>query len=339
MPQPISPLSKALASRRMTLAGVVAAGVLAFGALAGCSSSNTVGSAAGSGPAGGGIGSGSGSGSGQSVGNVTEDAALNAMLPASIKSAGSIKVATNIPYPPWEMYATAGGNQPAGIDYDLSQALAAKLGIKASFDQTAFDSMVPALQAGREDIIMAGLWDNKEREQALSFVDYAKDGYGLLVKAGNPDNINSVDDLAGKSVAIQSGTSQLQVLDQFNADAKKAHKPQITILPFPQDADAILAVQSGKAVAQLDGLAVASYTAKTFGGGGAFQLTGSSSVSSIFGSGIVGIGVPKSDSQLLTAVRKAMLALASDGTYQKILDQYGVSALAMPTMPLNTGGK
>ncbi len=246
-------------------------------------------------------------------------------------------MATNIPYPPWEMYTEVGSKQATGIDYDLSQALAAKLGVKASFDQTPFDSIIPALLAGKEDMVMASMFDNKERQAQLDFVDYATDGYGILVPVANPGNIHTVDDLAGKTIAVQSGTSQVGELKKLQTKFASEGKPALTILQFPQDSDALLAVTSGKAVAQMDDQSVAAYTVKTFDNGNAFMLVDDPSVASSFESAIIGAGVPKDDTQLRDAVQKALQALIDDGTYAKVLDKYGEASLAVQSALLNQG--
>lgn len=270
---------------------------------------------------------------------VRADPRLHALLPSSVQSAGVIRVATNIPYPPWEMYTTAGGNQPAGVDYDLSRALAARLGERASFDQTPFDSIVPAILAGKEDIVMAGMWDTKQREGSLQFIDYATDGYGLLVRSGNPEHINSPMSLSGKTVAIQSGTTQVSVLNALNSQLRAAGKKPATVLQFSQDSDTLLALQSGKADAQFDGLSVAAYTAKTFGSGHAFQLVDNASLAHAFGAGIVGIGVPKNDPKLADALRQALQSLMSSGAYARILDHYGLGRLALASAKVDAGGR
>ncbi len=279
----------------------------------------------------------SASAGGFDVSQVKADAALNAMLPDAIKSVGTIRVATNIPYPPWEMYTEVGSKQATGIDYDLSQALAAKLGVKASFDQTPFDSIIPALLAGKEDMVMASMFDNKERQAQLDFVDYATDGYGILVPKANPGNIHTVDDLAGKTIAVQSGTSQVGELKKLQTKFASEGKPALTILQFPQDSDALLAVTSGKAVAQMDDQSVAAYTVKTFDNGSAFMLVDDPSVASSFESAIIGAGVPKDDVQLRDAVQKALQSLIDDGTYAKVLDKYGEAGLAVQSAQLNQG--
>ena len=288
-------------------------------------------------PTGGASSSASPAAGGFDIGSVKADSSLNALLPAAIKSAGTIRVATNIPYPPWEMYTAVGSKQATGIDYDLSQAIAARLGVKASFDQTAFDSIIPALLAGKEDMVMASMFDNAERQKQLDFVDYANDGYGILVPASNPGNIHTVDDLSGQPVAVQSGTSQIGELQKLNAKFTAAGKAPVKILQFPQDSDALLAVTSGKAVAQMDDQSVAAYTVKTFGGGSTFTLVNDPSVASSFANAIIGVGVPKTDTQLRDAVQKSLQSLIDDGTYAQILNKYGESSLAVTSAQLNQG--
>lgn len=336
-----------LVSRRMVIAGVAAAaGALATGGLAACGSSGSSGTGGGSTSASGGSSAtASGSTGSSTTGasttgagvSVTADPALHAKLPASIRSAGMIRVATNIPYPPWEMHTTAGGSQPTGIDYDLSQAIGAKLGVTARFDQTDFDSIIPAILAGKEDIVMAGIFDTAVREKALSFVDYARDGYSILVKKGNPQGIASADDLAGKTVAVQSSTTEQSAVTAFSKKLKSQGKQGISIVSFPGDSDALLAVSSGRAECRVEATSAAAYAVKTYGNGGAFELVSSPSVASTFGTGMVGLGVPKKDTALLDAIQQAVQALITDGTYAKIMDKYGTSLVSVSTAGINQG--
>jgi polar amino acid transport system substrate-binding protein len=270
---------------------------------------------------------------------IRPDPALHALLPTAIKSAGVIHVATNIPYPPWEMYTTAGGSQPTGVDYDLSLALAARLGVQDSFDQTPFDSIIPAILAGKENDVMAGMWDTPQREGSLRFVDYATDGYGILVQAGNPEHISTPMSLAGMTVAVQSGTTQVSVLQALNRQLVAAGKKPVTILQFSQDSDTLLALQSGKAQVQFDGLSVAAYTAKTFGDGHTLQLVYNPALAHEFSSGIVGIGVPKNDPMLASALRQALQSLMTSGAYAKILDHFGLGRLALASAEVDAGGR
>ncbi|MGV9798862.1 ABC transporter substrate-binding protein [Mycobacterium sp. NPDC003449] len=265
------------------------------------------------------------------------DPALHDLLPERIKSAGVIRVASNIPYPPWEMYTSDGGRQPTGIDYDLSQALAAKLGVRATFDQTAFDSMIPAVMAGKADIVMAGLFDTPTRRESLNFVDYAEDGYSLLVVKGNPEGLKDVTDLSGRTVAVQSSTSEEAAMRKLSERFASQGKAGVTSLAFPGDSEAFLAIKSGKAVARVQANSAAAYAAKTFEDGKTFELVSAPSITAEFGGGMEGIGVPKEQPELLTALQRALQALMDDGTYVKILTKYGVENIALDKAEINQG--
>ena len=244
----------------------------------------------------------SASAGGFDISQVEADPALNAMLPDDIKSAGVIKVATNIPYPPWEMYTEVGSQQPTGIDYDLSQALAAKLGVKSTFDQTVFDAIIPALQAGKEDIVMASMFDNAERQQELDFVDYATDGYAILVLKGNPEGIQTIDDLAGKKVAVQSGTSAGRGRSRSSRRGSRMRaRGRSRSCASPRTAMRSWRSRAVRHEAQMDDQSVAEYTVKTFDDGNAFESLDDPSVTEAFESAIIGIGVPKDNPQLRDA--------------------------------------
>jgi polar amino acid transport system substrate-binding protein len=268
---------------------------------------------------------------------ITPDASLNAMLPASVKSAGVLRVATDIPYPPFEMYADANNTQPTGFDYDLGQALAAKLGLHFQFDQIVFDSIIPALSAGKADMVLAAMVDNKAREQVLSFVDYAKVGSVLLTVKGNPHGLTTLNGLAGKTVAAQSGTIQAQMLTALAKQFAAAGKPALKVLTFPKDSDALLAVQAGKAVADYVQLPDAAYTQKTAGNGSVYQTVVDPAAPGGYAPSIIGAGVVKSDTALTGAVQKALQGFIADGTYGKILAKYGLAGSAVSSAQVNQG--
>jgi polar amino acid transport system substrate-binding protein len=137
---------------------------------------------------------------------IKADPALHQLLPASILSAGQIRVASNIPYPPWEMFVGA-TLQPTGFDYDLSQAIGAVLGIKVSFNNQPFASIILSVEGGKNDMIMSNMFDDAAREKQVTFVDYARDSEGLLVLKGNPQGITDAASLAGKTVAVEAGSA------------------------------------------------------------------------------------------------------------------------------------
>jgi polar amino acid transport system substrate-binding protein len=266
---------------------------------------------------------------------ITSDPALYAMLPSSIKSAGEIRVASDIPYPPWEYYVSAGSSQVTGFDYDLSQALGAKIGIKAAFIQTPFDSIILSVQGGKRDMIMSDMYDNAEREKVLTFVDYAYDGTSILVPKGNPSGVTNLDSLAGKTVACESGTTQQKLLQTLNTQFKSSGKPQMNILALPNQPAALLAVKSGRAVGDLTDHSTAEYIAKTTNNGNTYEVVADPSAPNGYEPQVVGVGILKSNTQLIDTVQKALQALINDGAYKTIIDKYGL--LPVTSAQINQG--
>jgi polar amino acid transport system substrate-binding protein len=265
---------------------------------------------------------------------ITADPALHALLPQAILTAGQVRVASDIPYPPWEMFVSTGSSQITGMDYDIAQAIGAKLGIPFVFQVTVFDSIIPALQAGKVDTVFSAMYDNATRQKVLDFVDYAKDGSALLVKKGNPDHITGLTSLAGKTVAVEAGTTQLLLAQKVQA-GYKAHGLNMTILQFPKDSDAQLAVQAGKAVCDFTDGPGSVYVAKTAGGGNLFDVVKDPTAPNGYDPQTVGAGVIKTNTGLRDAMQKALQALIADGTYGKILDKYGEASVAVSAVTIN----
>lgn len=154
-----------LLSRRPTLAVVTAVAAASL-ALAGCASSKSGGGGS-AGAGGGGSSSGSGSSSAPASGGGSGSSSPAALVPAAIKSKGSITVALDATYPPDESVGT-GGHTVVGMDADLAKAIAQELGLKASLVNATFDTIIPGLQGGKFDVGMSSFTDTKKREQIVT---------------------------------------------------------------------------------------------------------------------------------------------------------------------------
>ncbi|MFF0277682.1 MULTISPECIES: ABC transporter substrate-binding protein [unclassified Streptomyces] len=260
---------------------------------------------------------------------IKKDPALHAMLPDSVKKAGKVRVATDVPYPPFEMFVKEGGTELTGLDYDLGQALGGKLGVTFAFTPQKFDGIVPAIQAGKFDAAMSAITDNKERQQVVDFVDYSQSGSGILVGNDNPAKIADLDDLCGKKVAVQTATNQLDLLKEHQAECAEAGKGRMEIQTFPKDSDAQLALRSGKVVAQVLTKPAAGWVAKTADGGKAFDLVEDPAAPGGYNASPNGIAVSKQQPELTDAIQKALQALIDDGTVDKIYGTYGVASIAL----------
>src|SRR6266540_4359372 len=273
-------------------------------------------------------GNGGGEGAQSGGGGLTD---LGKKLPSAIQQSKEIKVGSDIAYAPVEFYKE-GTQQVQGIDWDLAQAMGQKLGVKVTFvNFTDFANIITAMQAKRFDIIMSAMNDTAERRaKNVDFIDYFTAGSAILVKKGNPQGIQSLDNLCGKTIALQQGTVQVDQAKAQQAKCKSAGSPEIKILTFEKDTDALLQVKNGRAVADMEDFPVAAYNAKTSGGGSDFEVAGQQ-----FEVGKYGIAVRKDDTQLRDALQAALKAVIADGTYDQILSKWGVQQGALKTAPLN----
>ncbi|MEU9731748.1 ABC transporter substrate-binding protein [Streptomyces sp. NPDC048002] len=259
---------------------------------------------------------------------IKKDQALHDLLPEEIRQAGKVRVATDVPYPPFEMFVKEGETQLTGLDYDLGQALGGKLGVTFAFTPQKFDGIVPAIQAGKFDAAMSAITDNKERQQVVDFVDYSQSGSGILVAEGNPARITDLDGLCGQKVAVQAATNQLDLLKSRQQECAKTGR-KIDIQTFPKDSDAQLALRSGKVVAQVLTKPAAGWVAKTADDGAVFDLVEDPAAPGGYNASPNGIAVSKELPELTDAILKALQALIDDGTVKKIYDQYGVASIAV----------
>jgi polar amino acid transport system substrate-binding protein len=250
------------------------------------------------------------------------DSAAAAKLPSALKSAGTVKVATDASYAPNEFFASD-NKTIQGMDVDLGEAIGKVLGLKFQFVNVSFDSIIPNL-GSRYDVGMSSFTDNKEREKVVDMVDYFSAGTSFIAKKGSSLNPTSVADLCGKTAAVEKGTTQL---DDLNAKKKKC---KLTILAFPDQNGANLALQSGRADVVMADSPVAAYAAKQ--SNGAFTLVGQA-----YGTAPYGIAVPKDSAHagLADAISMALADLDKSGTYQQILQKWGVQAGAVTSFGLN----
>ncbi|MGW6415952.1 ABC transporter substrate-binding protein [Streptomyces sp. NPDC055055] len=260
---------------------------------------------------------------------VVKDQKLHDLLPEKIKKAGEVRVATDVPYPPFEMFLKEGEPALTGLDYDLGQAIGAKLGVRFRFTPQKFDGIVPAIQAGKFDAAMSAITDNKERQKVVDFVDYSQSGSGILVAEGNPAKVTTLDDLCGRKAAVQTATNQLDLLKEHQAVCTKAGKGRIDIQTFPKDSDAQLALRSGKVVAQVLTKPAAGWVAKTADGGKTFDLAEDPAAPGGYNASPNGIAVSKDLPQLTDAIQQALQALIDDGNLVHIFNKYGVASIAI----------
>jgi polar amino acid transport system substrate-binding protein len=262
-------------------------------------------------------GCGGGGKSSATTSATTTSGGASIQAPSSIKSAGTLVFCSDITYPPEESYK-AGTTTPEGSDIDIGSDIARRMGVKARFDNTGFDGIIAALLAKKCDAIISGMNDTPERRKQVAFVDYLKVGQSFMVRAGNPAHITGIESLAGKSASVETGTTNKDYLDAQSKKLQSQGKKAIKVVTFPKDTDAANALKTNKVDAYFGDAPVVAYyiekDPKSFSIGG-------TPVNPI----PIGIAIRKGDTELQSAVRKAIAAMNADGTMNSILVKWLLS--------------
>ena len=227
----------------------------------------------------------------------TETAELSTVEP------GKLIMSTNAAFPPYEMTTDAGEFE--GIDIETAQAIADKLGLELQIDDMDFDAALLAVQQGKADIVMAGVTVTDERQNVMDFTDsYATGIQSIIVKEDS--DIASVDDLAGKKIGTQRGTTgYLYCSDDFGDENVVAYDNGLT---------AVQMLNNG----QVDCVVIDNAPAKEFvAANPGLKLLDTAYVEENYA-----IGVGKGNTELKDAINTALEELKADGTLQAIVDKY-----------------
>ena len=216
--------------------------------------------------------------------------------------AGKLTMATNAAFPPYEMTTDAGEFE--GIDIETAQAIADKLGLELQIDDMDFDAALLSVQQGKADIVMAGVTVTDERKAVMDFSDsYATGIQSIIVPEGS--DIASPDDLAGKKIGTQRGTTgYIYCSDDFGDENVVAYDDGLT---------AVQALNNG----QVDAVVIDNAPAKEF----VAANPGLVILDTSYAEEDYAIGVAKGSS-LKDAVNAALEELKADGTLQSIVDKY-----------------
>jgi polar amino acid transport system substrate-binding protein len=251
------------------------------------------------------------------------------LVPAAIKSKGTITVASDASYAPNE-FIGSDGHTVVGMDPDLMQALGQAMGLKVKVVNQTFDSIIPGLTAGKYDVGASSFTDTKEREKQVDFVDYFVAGESFFTKAQGGTTVASLADLCGHTVAVEKGTTEQTDATNQSAKCKKAGKAAVTVLAFPDQNGANLALSSGRAQLGFADSPVAAYQIKK--SNGQFKLVGSSIENAPYG-----LAVPK-NSGLAKPMLAALKVVMKNGQYMAILTKWGIQAGAIPASQVKING-
>lgn len=217
-------------------------------------------------------------------------------------SGGKLKMVTESTFPPYEFYDDAGNI--TGIDVEIAENIADALGMELEIEDIAFDSIITAVQTGKADIGIAGITVTEDRLENVSFSEpYTNAVQVVIIPEGS--DIASVDDLTGKTIAVQTGTTG----DIYAEDIEGAQIEQ-----FTKATDGVLALTSGK----VDAMIIDSAPANAF----VAQNEGLTILEEDFENEDYAIAVAKDNTELLDKINDALKEMKSNGTLDEIIAKY-----------------
>lgn len=257
---------------------------------------------------------------------VVRNETLAAGLPASVRSAGVLKVATDLT-PPISFHGADGGL--VGIDADLATALGVILGVEVQMtDVGAGAAIVPAILSKRFDVSISGINDDPELEKQVDVIDYMYDATTIMTIQGNPLGIASMADLCGRRVAVPVGTFQNRMVEAASA---KCETP-IEILSLPKMPVVLQAVRTGRADATVNGYATSVYTtANQVGNGKGLQALPDIRLAV----GYLGMLTAKDTPELRDTLVAALEQMHAAGGYKAIMEKWGLGPLAVEAVKVN----
>ena len=220
---------------------------------------------------------------------------------------GVLRMATNATFPPYEYYE---GDEVVGIDPEIAAAIAEKLGMTLEINDMDFDPAIAAAQTGQADIVMEGLTVTDDRKEKINFTDSYATGVQVVIVPEDSD-IQSVEDLEGKLIGVQQGTTG----DLYCSDTpENGGFGEENVQKFTSGPVAVEALKNG----QIDCVVIDNEPAKSY----VSQNEGLKILDTEYITEEYAIGISKDNPELLEQINAALQELKDDGTIQSIIDKY-----------------
>jgi polar amino acid transport system substrate-binding protein len=253
-------------------------------------------------------------------------------LPDRIKTAGKIIVATQPNYAPIAFKDPA-TNQLTGFDIELGEAIGKELGVKIEWQEAAFAQMLPSLQTGRVDMVLAGMSDLPARRETVDFVDYLVSGAQFYTVTAFAATIKTPEDLCGKTVGASRSTNWPRQIGEWSeANCVAKGKPAITVVGTEGSVDARTQLKTQRLQGGVQGSETMSHFQK-------LEPNTYVPLGKPFTRSLAGIPFAKTaeGGQLRDAVKGALERLQANGAYDALIQKYGLPDNVLKPISVNQG--
>lgn len=211
--------------------------------------------------------------------------------------------------------------KPFGVDVEIGQAIASELGLESVIVEAPFDDLIDAIRNDQCDVTIGGQFITAARLELIDMIPYREGTQHVVVMAGNPLGIKVLADLCGRTVAIVQGTIHVDMLASVSDDCVAAGRQAVNAAQYPGYAEAETAFSSGDADAYIGNDFIA------------FERPDEFELSAALPPLRNGIGHRLGKPALDAAIRVALRTILGNGTYQEILDRYGVPQVRLTELP------
>lgn len=262
------------------------------------------------------------------VSAVQADPALKAELPPAIAARGTILLGTTQPTGlaglPHD--GVDGSGKEVGLDVDLRNAIAKKLGVTWDTQYGTFQTIIPGTQNGKFDVGWGNFGVTKAREKVVDFATYLTDGQSFLGSADvKTDKISTLTDLCGYNVATSPGSTFQQILTDGASKCAAAGKDAYKVQYFSDSAPIFLGLANGKVDIMFGPTLSIKYDAAHVPNTKFLGQISSTPVGAVVAKG----------SPLAKPLSDAINALIADGSYAKIFAKWGVTDTAITSSQIN----
>jgi polar amino acid transport system substrate-binding protein len=253
-------------------------------------------------------------------------------VPEPIRKAGVLRVGTSPTYPPLE-FKDPMTQKLQGLDIDLAEEIARRLGLKVEWHEQSFDQLINSLDTARIDMGASGMTDIPSRREKTDFVDYFSTGSQIFTAAANDARLQKAEDICGKPVAVNRNGIFYIRLQDFNQRVCQAKGLKDVVYSLTdKTADARLQIMQGRAVAAVMGVDAIRFLNESASSPdrGTFKLVGEP-----IAVDYAGFGFSKGNAALRDLVADVVTAMIADGSYAKIFDHWQLPYAKMTVVGIN----
>lgn len=259
------------------------------------------------------------------VSGVKRDKAAAGLLPAAVRSSGTLNIASSVGTPPGATYL-ADGRTLAGTDIDFADAVARVLGLKPKREVAAFEAILPALGSGKYDVGTGNFGVTDERRKTIDFVTYLNDGQGFAVRDDSTlSKVTDLTQLCGLTVGTAAGTTFEVTLEENRHRCSEAGEKPYDLKTYSDLAAVWSSLQQGRTDVVMSTINGLRYAVKQQEGVRFLNEFKRLDVGFAFKKGTV----------LAPAFRAAVNSLKADGTYDRILKKWGIGESAIETSQIS----